>query len=163
MITVYSVKDFDRIVKEAAQWAIEQHLDRTDSKVAINMANRFKNWTKARKQPRTADGRFQAPIFKHGINLSVHCKKCGKDSYDCQCESVPKKNKVEQNPLVSFYYPMSHLPWHTSKRLVRLISSNGTHYTGLEHQVNGGFKFKKYLVLKAYSFQVVSFNPQAMS
>ena len=176
MITVYSVKDFDRIVKNAVQWAIEQKIDRTDSKVARHMANRFKNSSKARKQPRSSDGRFvpsalmkdtykSKPVAKPGVNLSIHCKECGNDPYDCTCtsEPAPKPHPVEKNPLVSFYYPMSNTPWNSRKRLVRLISSTGTHFTGLEQQHDGGFKFKKYLAPKATEFKVLEFNPQAMS
>ena len=149
MITVYSVKDFDRIVKEATQWAVEQHLDRTDSKVARHMANRFKNSSKARKQPRSSDGRFVPSALM-------------KDTYKSK-PVAPKPHPVEKNPLVSFYYPMSNTPWNSRKRLVRLISSTGTHFTGLEQQHDGGFKFKKYLAPKATEFKVLEFNPQAMS
>ena len=161
MITVYSVKDFDRIVKNAVQWAIEQKIDRTDTKVAANMANRFKNSAKAHKQLRGKDGRFVKP----GLHITIQCKKCGNDPYDCTCtsEPAPKPHTVEKNPLVSFYYPMSNTPWNSRKRLVRLISSTGTHFTGLEQQHDGGFKFKKYLAPKATEFKVLEFNPQAMS
>lgn len=111
MITVYSVKDFDRIVKNAVQWAIDQEIDRTDTKVAANMANRFKNSAKARKQPRSSDGRFVPAALL-------------KDTY--KSKPVGKPHTVEKNPLVSFYYPMSNTPWNSRKRLVRLISSTGS-------------------------------------
>ena len=94
------------------------------------------NSFKAQMQPRRKDGRFSKPL--------------------------PKPAAVENNPLVTFFYPMSDQPWNPKKRTVRLISSTATHFTGLE-QTDKGWKFKKFLQPKAQQFHVVSFNPKSMS
>jgi hypothetical protein len=94
------------------------------------------NSLKAQTQPRLRNGRFAKPL--------------------------PKPAAVENNPLVEFFYPMSDQPWNSKKRLVRLISSTATHFTGLE-KTESGWKFKKFLQPKAQQFHVVSFNPKSMS
>ena len=58
---------------------------------------------------------------------------------------------------------MSSQPWNSRQRTVRLISSTATHFTGLEKQDNGKWKYKKFLQPKAQQFKVLSFNPASMS
>lgn len=94
------------------------------------------NSLKAQIQPRRKDGRF--------------------------AKSLPKPADVEKNPLVKFFYPVRRQPWNSMKRTVRLISSNGVHFTGLE-KTEQGWKFKKFLARKARKFTVASFNPKSMS
>ena len=94
------------------------------------------NSLKAQIQPRRKDGRFAKPL--------------------------PKPATVENNPLVTFSYPKSDEPWNFRQRTVRLISSNGVHFTGLE-KTEQGWKFKKFLARKARQFTVASFNPKSMS
>jgi hypothetical protein len=96
----------------------------------------FSQSIKARLQKRDRKGRFVKPL--------------------------PKPSDVENNPMVTFFYPMSNEPWNSLKRTVRLISSTHTHFTGLELRA-GKWKYKKYLQPKATEFKVVNFNSQSMS
>ena len=148
MIIVYStrgltkkqVQNFSNLVASKIKTKAELKLDRTmariDAKAKRNVANKEKLRIKALKQPRLLDGKFAKPL--------------------------PKPATVENNPLVTFFYPMSHEPWNSKSRVVRLISANPTHITGLESTGNG-WKYKKFLAPKATEFKVLSFNPKAMS
>lgn len=180
------------------------------SKDLTPVARSKMNSFKAKHQARLTNGRFVSPFESlgdqfdryarrsvkpytpkrksTGINLSIHCKRCGKDPYDCMCDLDPaskaKENElmnkyarlmakanplvppkpaaIEKNPLVTFDYPKSDAPWQIWHRCVRLISADATHYTGLE-QTPKGWKYKKFLTSKARHLKVVSFNTMAMS
>jgi hypothetical protein len=102
----------------------------------ISSTKQFSQSIKAKLQKRDRKGRFAKPL--------------------------PKPRDVEQNPLATFLYPMSDQPWNSRKRLVRVISANPKHITGLEH-FEGKWQYKKFLQAKATNFQVVSFNPSSMA
>lgn len=92
--------------------------------------------------------------------LQPRCKDgCGRFAKPA---TAPKINAIEKNPLVAFGYPRSDSPWEFKARLVRLISVNATHITGLE-RVGDKWKYKKFLVPKAKDLSILSFNPQAMA
>lgn len=140
MIIVYSTKAFDKLVKSKSKTKIQRQMEELDSRLTakairnVNVRERMR--IKAKRQPRRKDGRFAKPL--------------------------PKPATVENNPLVAFDYPRSDAPWIVKPRIVRLISTTATHITGLE-QVGQGWKYKKFLKPKAKSFQILSFNPQAMA
>ena len=148
MIIVYStrgltkkqVQNFSNLVASKIKSKAERKLDRTmariDAKAKRNIEVKAKLSVKAKRQPRRLDGKFAKPL--------------------------PKPATVENNPLVTFFYPMSHEPWNSKSRVVRLISANPTHITGLESTGNG-WKYKKFLATKAKEMKVMSFNPKAMS
>lgn len=75
--------------------------------------------------------------------------------------------KPHQNhPLVSFYYPMSEMPWNSKLRQVRLIAATPTHLVGLEVTKVGTktkYQFKKFLQPKVSEFKVQEFNPASVS
>lgn len=97
------------------------------------------------------------------FNKSIQAKLQKRDRKGRFAKPLPKPSDVENNPLVSFFYPMSSQPWNSRQRTVRLISSTATHFTGLEKQDNGKWKYKKFLQPKAQQFKVLSFNPASMS
>jgi len=141
MIIVYSTKAFDKLVKSKSKTKIQRQMEELDSRLTakairnVNVRERMR--IKAKRQPRRKDGRFAKPL----PNLTTVAK---------------------TNPLVAFDYPRSDAPWIIKPRIVRLISTTATHITGLE-QVGQGWKYKKFLKPKAKSFQILSFNPQAMA
>ena len=61
---------------------------------------------------------------------------------------------IQSNPLVSFLYPMSD--GNLLHRTVRLISATHLHFTGLELQPGGLWKYKKYLLAKAKEITVMT-------
>ena len=97
------------------------------------------------------------------FNRSIQAKFQKRDRKGRFAKPLPKPSDVENNPLVSFFYPMSSHPWNSRQRTVRLISSTATHFTGLEKQENGKWKYKKFLQPKAQQFKVLAFNPSSMS
>lgn len=96
------------------------------------------------------------------FSKSIQAKLQKRDRKGRFAKPLPKPRDVEQNPLATFYYPMSDQPWNSRKRLVRVISSTPTHLTGLEHK-DGKWQYKKFLQSKATEFRMVSFNPASMS
>lgn len=105
--------------------------------LVIHTIVQFNRPLKAKLQRRDRKGRFAKPL--------------------------PNPSDVENNPLVSFYYPMSETPWNSKLRYVRVISSTPSHIIGLEKQENGKWKFKKFLQSRATGFRMQEFNPKAMS
>lgn len=97
------------------------------------------------------------------LSRSIRAKLQKRDRKGRFTRPLPTARAVEKNPLATFFYPMSSQPWNSLHRTVRLISSNATHFTGLEKQDNGRWKYKKFLQAKASEFHVQSFNPKAMS
>jgi hypothetical protein len=75
-------------------------------------------------------------------------------------------NKINNNPLISFDYPMSKEPRDSVRRYVRLISANQKYIIGLEITAlpSGEQKyiFKKFLVAKASEMFIEEFAPQSM-
>lgn len=100
------------------------------------------------------------------LNKSVRAKLQKRNRHGKFVKNKPTAtvHSVEKNPLVTFMYPHNG-ETHTFplERTVRLISSNSTHFTGLERQTNGKWKFKKYLKPKATRFTVAEFRPESMS
>jgi hypothetical protein len=105
--------------------------------LVIYTISKFSQSIKAKLQKRDRKGRFARPL--------------------------PKAADIKRNPLVSFFYPMSSRPCDSLMRTVRLISSTETHFTGLEKQADGKWKYKKFLQPKATAFRVIQFNPKSMS
>ena len=99
--------------------------------------SQFSQSLKAKLQKRDRKGRFAKPL--------------------------PSSRSVENNPLATFYYPMSSQPWNSRFRTVRVISANYQHLTGLERLDGDKWQYKKFLQSKVSSFHIASFNPKSMS
>ncbi len=88
--------------------------------------------------------------------------------FSSQVRAKVSKAAVGKNPLITFNYPSSKYDGYLLSRRVWLISSNATHFTGLEQKAGGKgggtkYQYKKFLCAKATDFRLLSFNPEAMS